>query len=270
MAAAKNRAFDERRRAKLIARKHEEIGRDMDERDDARSRCRARRRYRRRSPAPHLHRLPSGALDGSARRADLAADRRPHHGRDRARLSRRRADHRAADRAREAHAHRGEGAVRGAARRGARRAPRLGARGDLPHLQRRLCGDRRRGLDAARAVRGSAAPRAHPRRARAGGSRGARPRRADGDPGVAPEGAHRRAGRADPAARAEPRALGPVADPPRACGARARRGAGPARAVRAAEPRSPPAMRVRAPRTRPTGGASSRFTSSLPRSRRRR
>src|SRR6187402_659207 len=34
MAAAKNRAFDERRRAKLIVRKHEEIGRDMDERDE--------------------------------------------------------------------------------------------------------------------------------------------------------------------------------------------------------------------------------------------
>ncbi|HKS63791.1 MAG TPA: RNA polymerase sigma factor [Xanthobacteraceae bacterium] len=34
MAAAKNRAFDERRRARLIARKHEEIGRDMDERDE--------------------------------------------------------------------------------------------------------------------------------------------------------------------------------------------------------------------------------------------
>jgi RNA polymerase sigma factor (sigma-70 family) len=34
MAAAKNRAFDERRRARLIARKHEEIGRDMDEREE--------------------------------------------------------------------------------------------------------------------------------------------------------------------------------------------------------------------------------------------
>jgi RNA polymerase sigma factor (sigma-70 family) len=33
MAAAKNRALDERRRAKLIERKHEEIGREMDEHD---------------------------------------------------------------------------------------------------------------------------------------------------------------------------------------------------------------------------------------------
>src|SRR6185369_14927627 len=33
MATAKNRALDERRRAKLIERKHEEIGREMDEQD---------------------------------------------------------------------------------------------------------------------------------------------------------------------------------------------------------------------------------------------
>jgi RNA polymerase sigma factor (sigma-70 family) len=33
MATAKNRALDERRRAKLIARKHEEVGREMDEHD---------------------------------------------------------------------------------------------------------------------------------------------------------------------------------------------------------------------------------------------
>jgi RNA polymerase sigma-70 factor (ECF subfamily) len=33
MATAKNRALDERRRAKLIERKHEELGREMDERD---------------------------------------------------------------------------------------------------------------------------------------------------------------------------------------------------------------------------------------------
>src|SRR5437764_9911212 len=33
MTAAKNRALDERRRAKVIARKHEELGREMDEQD---------------------------------------------------------------------------------------------------------------------------------------------------------------------------------------------------------------------------------------------
>ena len=41
----------------------------------------------------------------------------------------------------------------------------LGARGHLPHLQRGLLGDRRRRLDAARAVRGRAAARPHPGRA---------------------------------------------------------------------------------------------------------
>ena len=43
------------------------------------------------------------------------------------------------------------------------RAARLGARGRLPDLQRGLLGDRGRRLDAARAVRGRAAARAHPR-----------------------------------------------------------------------------------------------------------
>ena len=65
------------------------------------------------------------------------------------------------------------------------RAARVGAGGDLPDLQRRLRRDRRRRLDAPGAVRGRASPRPHPRRAGAARSRGARPRRADGDPGVA-------------------------------------------------------------------------------------
>ena len=69
--------------------------------------------------------------------------------------------------------------------------PVVGARGDLPRLQRGLLGDRRRRLDAAGALRGRAAARAHPGRARAAGAGGPRPRRADGDPGVALEGARR-------------------------------------------------------------------------------
>ncbi len=67
----------------------------------------------------------------------------------------------------------------------ARRTPVVGARGDLPRLQRGLLGDRRRRLDAARALRGRAASRAHPGRARSAGAGGPRPRRAHGDPGVA-------------------------------------------------------------------------------------
>ena len=61
----------------------------------------------------------------------------------------------------------------------------VGARGHLPHLQRRLHGDGRRRLDAAGALRGRAAARTHPGRARAAGARSARPGRADGDSGVA-------------------------------------------------------------------------------------
>ena len=75
------------------------------------------------------------------------------------------ADHRSAHRARQADAGREAHPLRGAARRGAGRAPRLGAGGDLPRLQRRLLGDRRRRLDAAAAVRGGAAPRPHSGRA---------------------------------------------------------------------------------------------------------
>src|SRR5260221_635177 len=124
------------------------------------------RRHRRRPAAPRLRRLPSGALDRGARRTHAAPALRPHDRRDRARLPRPGADHRAAHRAREAHPRRDARPLRGAAQGRARRAARIRARGRLPRLQRRLLGDRGRGLDAARALRGGAAPRAHPRRAR--------------------------------------------------------------------------------------------------------
>ncbi len=56
-----------------------------------------------------------------------------------------------------------------------------------------------------------------------GGARGARPGRADGDPGLAAARAGRRGRRAGAAARPGPRPLGPGADPPRAGRAGARR-----------------------------------------------
>ena len=188
MATAKHRAIDHFRRNKLLDRKHEELGDELEAigANDARSRRGPRRRRRRRPAAADLHGLPSGAFHRGARRAHAAPARRPHHRRDRARVPRARADDRAAHRPGQADARRGARALRGAARR--RRGPRGSSsvlEVDLSHLQRGLLGDGRRRLDAARAVRGRAAARAHPGRARAAGARGARPRGADGDPGVA-------------------------------------------------------------------------------------
>ena len=156
MATAKHRAIDlAAPRAKLLERKHEQLGHELDAHagiGGPRSRRRDRRRHRRRSAPARLHRLPPGALDRSAGRADASPARRPHDRRDRARVPGARGDDRAADRAREAHARRGEGAVRGAARRRARGAALVGARRHLPDLQRGLLGDRGRRLDAARAL----------------------------------------------------------------------------------------------------------------------
>ncbi len=58
------------------------------------------------------------------------------------------------------------------------------ARSDLPHLQRRLFGDRRRRLDAARALRRCAAAWADSGRVSSERAGGARAGRADGNPGL--------------------------------------------------------------------------------------
>ncbi|EEF93417.1 hypothetical protein CATMIT_01954, partial [Catenibacterium mitsuokai DSM 15897] len=114
-----------------------------------------------------------------------------------------------------AHPGRRAGAVRGAARRGTRAACGLGVGSDLPGVQRRLFGHRRRRLDAAEPVRGRAAPGPDPGRADAEGAGSVRPGRADGSPGLAFGSAHRPGRPADPAARSGPLALGPAADPAR-------------------------------------------------------
>ena len=218
MTTAKRRAIDRLRRHKLTERKHEEIGRDLDAEQEVRAcahRRRARRRHRRRPAAPDVHRMPSGAVDRSAGRAHAAADRRPHHRRDRARLPGAGADHRAAPGPRQADTDRAACCVRGAARRRSRRAALVGARSALPGVQRGLHRHRRRRLDAAAALPGRDAPRPHPRRTRAQRAGGARPGRADGDPSVALRRTDRRIRRAGAAARPEPRALGPAPDPPR-------------------------------------------------------
>ena len=277
MATAKHRALDQLRQAMRCTRTSTRSSaatsmrsRPMSSRLRRRARRRARRRHRRRPAAADVHRLPSGAVDRSARRADAAAARRPHHRRDRARVPGARADDRAAHRARQAHAARRRACrSRCRAAPSSRDAPRVGARGDLPDLQRGLLGDGRRRLDAARALRRRAAARAAcSPSSRREEPRGAWARRADGDSRRrALRRARRRDGRAGAAARSGPRALGSAADPARPGGARARRSARRrARPLRAAgRDRRLPCARAPTP-TRPTGRASPRCTTRSRRS----
>ena len=111
MTAAKNRAVDQLRQAKMAARKHEELGRDVDARQATGGRSgRSRKRWTTTSGDDllrlDLRGLPPGALDRVARRADAAPARGPDDGRDRARVPRARADHRPAARAGQARARR--------------------------------------------------------------------------------------------------------------------------------------------------------------------
>ena len=107
-------------------------------------------------------------------------------------------------------------------------------------------------------------------RARAERAGGARPGGVDGDPGVALAARVGADGRADPAARSGPRAVGSAADPPRPGGARAR-----ASARRRARPYTLQAAIAACHARRATADetdwrASSRSMTSSPRSRRRR
>ena len=107
MAAAKHRAIDHLRRDKLLERKHEELGYELEARAGcgrAGSRRGPGRRGRRRPSAAGVHGVPSGALDRGACRAHAAPARRPDDRRDRARLPRLRGDNRAAHRPSEANA----------------------------------------------------------------------------------------------------------------------------------------------------------------------
>src|SRR5438105_13829247 len=169
--------------------------------------------------------MSPGAVDRGARGTDASVARRPLHGRDRARLPRTRADHRATDRPRETNPDRGARSVRGPRGKRSRGPARVGARGDLPHLQRGLLGDRRRRLDAAGPLPGCAPPRPPRRGAAPARARGPWPRCPHGDPSVAHEGARGTCRRADPPPRSEPRAVGPTPHPSRVRRARTRGGA---------------------------------------------
>ena len=271
MATAKHRAIDRLRRSKRLERKHEELGRELEARQEtaaAGSRRRARRRRRRRPPAPHLHachpvlstearvaltlRLLGGLTTEEIARAFLVPE--PTVAQRIVRAKRTLAEAR----------------VPFEVPRGAELAARLSSVLEVIYLVFNEGYSATAGDDWMRpgALRGRAPPRPHPGRARSAGAGGPRPRRADGDPGVALAGAGRPVGRAHPAARSEPRALGSAPHPPRARGARARRGARRrARPVRAAG-RDRRLSRAGAHRRRrPTGRASRRSTTRSPSSR---
>ena len=168
MAIAKRRGIDHFRRNKLVDHKHQQVGYEMQARQE--------------DAAPDF----DAALDDdvgddllrlifTACHPVLSTEARvtltlkllaglTDRG-DRARVSRHRNHHPAAHRPRQAHARRQEGRLRSAERARADGAARLGARSHLPDFQRRLLGDRRRRLDAPGAVRGRAAPRPRARRA---------------------------------------------------------------------------------------------------------
>ena len=274
MATAKHRAIDHLRRNKLLERKHEELGREL----EASRRCPCRISMRRSTIRvgddllrlvfiachPVLStearvaltlRLLGGLTTEEIARAFLVPE--PTVAQRIVRAKRTLAE--------------SGSAVRSPARSRTRRASVVGARGHLSHLQRRLLGDRRRRLDAAGALRGRAAAGPHPGRARSAGAGGPRPGRADGDPGVALEGASGPVGRAHPAARSEPRAVGSTPHPPRSRCARAGRASSAARSVRTrCRLRSPPVTRERVPRRKRTGRASRLCTMRSRSSRRRR
>ena len=269
MATAKHRAIDLLRRsaaARAQARGARPRAGDRQERRRRRSRRRDRRRRRRRPAAPGVHRLPPGALDRGAGGAHAAPARRPDDRGDRARVPGPGADRRPADRPRQADPRRGARPLRGP-----RAAPSCAARlasvleVDLPRSSTRatrrppattgcgpaLCEDALR-LGRILAELAPKEPEVHGLVAlmeiQASRSRAR----------VGP------VGRARPAARSEPRALGPAPHPSRPRGARAGRGARAARSARTrCRPRSPPVTRGRAPRRRPTGRASRRSTTAL-------
>ena len=192
MAAAKNRAIDRLRRAKLIERKHEELGRDLETGgegaapdldaalDDDIGDDLLRLMFTACHPVLSTEarvaltlRLLGGLTTEEIARAFLVPE--PTIAQRIVRAKRTLAERQVPFEV-----------PRGAER---DRAPRLGAGGALPRVQRGLHRDRGRRLDQAAAVRGGAAARPRAGGAGARGAGGARPRGADGDPGLAAQGA---------------------------------------------------------------------------------
>ena len=159
---------------------------------------------------------PALAAD-SRSRADAARGRRPHDGRDRARVPRRRARDGAAARPREAEDPRRRDPVPRPSRPPAPGASARRPRRALPRLQRGLRGDGRRRPRACRPLRRGDPARQAARRAHARRAGGARAARAHAAAGLAPRRARRRR-RRDRAARGPgPVALGPKRGSTRGC-----------------------------------------------------
>ena len=269
MATAKHRAIDHLRRGSSLERKHEELGRELERgrRRPAGSRRGARRRRRRRPAAPRVHRLSSGPLHRGARRAHAPPARRPDDRGDRARVPRPRADGRPAHRPRQADPRRGARPLRGPAR----------SRASPPACRRCSRSSTSSSTRATRrppATTGCGRRSARMRSASAGSWPSSLPTEPEVHGLVALmeiQASRSRArvgpvGRAHPAPRSEPRALGSTPHPPRPRRARARRTARATRRARTRfRPRSPPVTRGRAPRRRRTGRASRRSTTRSPR-----
>ena len=173
MAAAKHHAIDLFRRHKRLERKHRSwaTSSSLGERRRGRARPRTGRRCGGRSSASCLHRVPSGAPHRSARGPHAPAAGWPDDRGDRASVPRPRTDHRPAHRPGKADARQGASVLRGSPPGRARGPSGVRTRGHLPDFQRGLHGNGRRRLDAAGPLRGCAAPRAHPGRARPGRGR---------------------------------------------------------------------------------------------------
>ena len=127
---ARNRAIDRLRR-EVLARRPARSGRLLHAQREPDEEARRARR----STAPDLHVLPSGARDPRTGRADPASAGRPHDSGSRARVSRAGSDDGAAARAREEQDPRRAHSVSHPERGRASRAASRRARGDLSHLQ---------------------------------------------------------------------------------------------------------------------------------------
>ncbi len=256
MAVARRRAVDHVRRERRHDRTHEQMAHDLRHGEEV-------TRHARGHAAADVPVVPPGAAAPGAGRAHVeAAWAGSARRRSPVVLPHRRAGRRPAHRRRQAHPRREPGGLRPARRRRDGAAPRVGAGGHLPDLQRGLLGGLRRRSDAPPPGPGGAAPGRHAGRARAGvgGAGAAGP---DGDPDLTLGRPHRPLGRADPAARAEQGPLGPAADPPGLHRDVARpRGRRTARPLsRAGRDRRLPRAGALPPR-RPTGRRSPRSTRS--------